>query len=406
MKLGLRFGVSLFVPMLVACSGPNQDQSDAGAGRDGGAGSAGDSGAKHDANDFHIANHVKYPQVPYQGGPLLTHPQIVTITYANDSHRDEIESFGEFVVNSSWLARVGAQYGMMQGAQIATIRLQESAPATITDSDVQAFFAAKFEDGSLPVAATDSNYLYMLYLPGGTTATEGTSTSCKTFFGYHAEATAGSVHYPYAVIVGCGDDAFSRIPCDHSIPGDCELHLIEYAASHELLEASENPFPKTSPGFTFVDPTDPWRYFGKETADLCSGRTVQENGYTLTKNWSNAAAANDMDPCIPNESVFNYGLSPELLTVQSVAVKETVSFVAEGWTTAPLDDFYVVPQLVVGEFVPDIEATGDASNNLKKVLVTVTVPETTPSGSRALIDLVAAYSQNDYRDWPVMVVVK
>ena len=60
---------------------------------------------------FPTAPHTAYPQLPNHGGPTLPHPQLVTITFANDARASTLESFAQWIVGSRWLAAVGSEYG-------------------------------------------------------------------------------------------------------------------------------------------------------------------------------------------------------------------------------------------------------------------------------------------------------
>ena len=86
------------------------------ASRDGAATTDASTDASTDTSDdaFQSAAHAPFPQVPNQGGALLRHPRVVTITYADDPHRVDIDSFARWVTTSQWLITVGAEYGIYQ----------------------------------------------------------------------------------------------------------------------------------------------------------------------------------------------------------------------------------------------------------------------------------------------------
>ena len=56
------------------------------------------------------APHEPFPQVPNQGGPRLVNPALITVTFKGDTRHTEFESYATWLVASSWLTTVGAEY--------------------------------------------------------------------------------------------------------------------------------------------------------------------------------------------------------------------------------------------------------------------------------------------------------
>src|SRR5207302_9488968 len=115
--------------LLAACSGESAgDAPDAGP----------DSGVAPlpDAGPFDTAAHVPFPQMPSHGGTTLPKLQLVTVTFQGYPYRSFVESFGDFVVNSQWLAAVTQDYGPLTATHLAKYALHP--PPNPPDSDFAA----------------------------------------------------------------------------------------------------------------------------------------------------------------------------------------------------------------------------------------------------------------------------
>src|SRR3954463_7867808 len=66
--------------------------------------SASSSSSSSSSSGFTPGAHTEPPLVPPQGGPVIASPKLITITFANDPNRALAETFGDWVVTSSWLA--------------------------------------------------------------------------------------------------------------------------------------------------------------------------------------------------------------------------------------------------------------------------------------------------------------
>jgi hypothetical protein len=84
--------------------------------------------------------------------------------------------------------------------------------------------------------------------------------------------------------------------------------MVTMAASHELVEASSDPYPDSKPAFSDLDDQNTgWGVLmGSENADMCAGIerssvTLPDLPFVVTRVWSNSAAAAASDPCLPAE---------------------------------------------------------------------------------------------------------
>src|SRR5204862_6986497 len=123
-------------------------------------------------------------------------------------------------------------YPIGHGQHIGTTVLTQPTPGkNLTDSQIQQVLKKQIAQGS-PFPASNPNRLYFLYLPPGTTVSQGGERSCSAFCGYH-EAIDHSIFYavmPYPDCPGC-------------VGGLTPLDALTSTSSHELCEAITDPIP-------------------------------------------------------------------------------------------------------------------------------------------------------------------
>lgn len=394
---------------------------DARPSRDGG--EPGKDAASQEAGDadagFVEAPHAALPQVPSNGGPVVAAPKLVTITFAGYGEDATMKSFADWIAGSSWLTQVGHDYGVGSAVHAAHVVLQMTAPTTPSDLDTQALIEQKIGDGTLPSAfdvdggvdggtgvdagaGAAGGYVYVLFYPQGTTAGSflGGPDTCadlgggQYIGGYHWETQSGAYHVPYAVVPTCSDAS--------GVEGAADL---EASASHEIIEASTDPFPYTDTGYALTDPNNPWTYTDGEVADLCEGQTVQQGGFTVQRIWSNSAAAAGTAPCIPAPAEGFYDVSPAPNTTQTVAAGSSVTFTLTGFSTAPLPPWSLQALAGPGTFVPTLELSASTIGNGQTATLKVTVPTTAAAQGYAAVFVSSSRSPADFNYWPVAISV-
>lgn len=349
-----------------------------------------------DSGGFTIGAHPPLTQVPYLGGPILQHPELILISYADDPNVATLEADARWLVGSSWLTAVGSEYGVSSGSVMATVRSSSRAPTRISDTQIQAMLTAGLRDQTIPSPPNGdfSNALYVIYYPSSTQVLldEGgrTSVSCQDFGGYHFEATGPSGPFSYAVIPNCPG----------FFPGLSDVESEELAFSHEVIEAATDALPYSRPGYT-VDPAgdSPLLLVGGEVTDLCaqSTRVYREGNYVASLSYSNAAAAlGDRDPCIPGDPPPPYYLAmtdPEHLQV--VRAGSSIQLQVDAWSNVPMPD-WSVQALPQGTFNVGVSLSASRMNNGRHATLTLSVPAGTQPGNYAVIYLVSAVSQSDF----------
>lgn len=104
-----------------------------------------------------------------------------------------------------------------------------TAPSTISDSQIQTYLASLFNNASAGVPAS-SSIVYGVYFPAGTTVTLGNSSSCSNFCGYHSNFTYNGLDIKYAAFPypNCSGCKLSSLTV-----GD----MLTIVSSHEIREA-------------------------------------------------------------------------------------------------------------------------------------------------------------------------
>ncbi len=268
-------------------------QSDAGT-EDGGVVDAGPYGAP---SSTYPAFTPWMGQLSKNGGPILSAPVIVTITWDGDTGRTTFESFGDQLGASSyWSAAVG-EYGVGAATSGTTnhVHVTTTPPAQWGDSDVRTFITQNL-GGLLP--APTSQTVYVFYISGSTTFIFGNQNACNSIGGYHESfASTSNGVISYAVLPRCASDAKTT----------------QYA-SHEIGEAATDPQPSNAIGIMGFD--DPylafheWQRGNDENGDACeffadSFYTEQSPfNFSVQRLWSNKQGAVGHSPCQPYTATY------------------------------------------------------------------------------------------------------
>jgi hypothetical protein len=243
------------------------------------------------------------PQVVSLGGPVMSAPQAVAITFPDDALVDDIEKFVQTLGATDYWSQVGSEYGVGPLVGLPPIRLTETAPAAITDTDIQAWLRAKLDGTHPEFPAPSPGTVYAIFYPASTVIDDGGGKSCQTFGGYHNSTYLGSTPVMYAVLPRCQDP---HLPL---------LDTLTVATSHELIEAGTDPQPIDDPAYLQVD--DNHAIYsrlnggGGEVGDMCA-MTATANfrpdgfAYMVQRTWSNLAAASGQDPCVPAATDLPY----------------------------------------------------------------------------------------------------
>jgi hypothetical protein len=257
------------------------------------------------------APHASLPQVVTANGPVLKAPKIVATGFSGDPNLPTLRGFVEsLAAGAAYWSEATSQYGVGPIASGTLTTLDEKAPSTIDDSQIQSWLAAQFgggaDAGALP--PPDLETMYVILYPAATTVTSASGTNCRDFDGYHSEFSYGGGRVTYAVVTAC------------PIPGLTEQDSITAIASHELAEAATDPLPGDRPAWVGTTPIGvAWQFLGPggEIGDMCeqftdSFYTPSGFPYAVQRVWSNRDALASHDPCQPDGKSPYFNTAPAL----------------------------------------------------------------------------------------------
>jgi hypothetical protein len=267
-------------------------------------------------------------QLTNNGGPVLSAPIVVTITWDVDTGRSTFEGFGDGLGSSSyWSAAVG-EYGVGPATSGTTnhVHLSSTPPAQWSDSDVRSFIQAN-AGATLPAATSQT--IYVFYIAPGTTFLWGGQDACNSIGGYHDDVAVGSTRVAYAVLPNCASDSKTT----------------RYA-SHEIGEAATDPLPSTQPAYYgFDDPYiafDFWQRGNDENGDACEFfadsmyTEAQPFQYQVQRLWSNKMGPLGHSPCQPYTAPY-FNMAPldmQDVTIDLSQVGGPASFQTKGYECA------------------------------------------------------------------------
>jgi hypothetical protein len=373
-------------------------------GADPGARADGGTGAQSSVKGATYTMVSSLPVVPNAGGPILASPKLVTVTFPNFAYESQVEAFGAIVVGSSWIAAVGADYGVGPGTHMHVTLTSDTPPATAADADIQALLRSRLHDGTLPggVRGSERGYVYMVFYPPSTQL--GTSTCVSDLTGsyrnqdWHLAEDDRNGRFAYVAMGTCVHQSI--------------VHL-GLQASHELIEAATDPYPETAPAW-HLPSSSPWQAFGGEIGDLCemgAQNTVREDGISLQRIWSNSAASAGKVPCVPEPSNQPYVVvlgAPDV--VHSIKPGGSVDVRVVGWSSEPIPTWGVSVRQGSSTTVT-VQPRAFSTTADAKTALTLSVPSSTPSGTRAAIVLLSSSPDDADRvgavsGWPVVLDVQ
>jgi len=174
-------------------------------------GSSGSSGGTTGGVDAGIdagfveAAHPLLPQIPYNGGSILSDVAVVTITWEGDDISAQLEQFDDWVVTSAdYFGLVLPQYGIDGGSILSSVSLAALDSGVLDDSQVAGILVTAIDAGILPEPSSQT--LYVLYPPDGVTVTAG-GQGCVDFQAYHSSTPTPLGTLVYAMIPRCSQAA-------------------------------------------------------------------------------------------------------------------------------------------------------------------------------------------------------
>jgi hypothetical protein len=340
------------------------------------------------------------PLVNDLGGPILASPRFIPITYDSDPSRGDIEAFVSSFGGSNYFVSSVSEYGAGAGTMGTPVHLSEAAPTTIDGTGIEQWLTGKLDGTHPEFAAPDANTVYILFYPATTTITVQGFVACQILGGYHSDLTLpNKTKIAYAVLPHCDTLGLPQLQGVDAVTG---------AASHELIEATTDPYPNLAPAYQTVDGDHAaWVlvFGGGEVGDMCAQDPQAfvkppNYPYTLQRSWSNAQAAAGHDPCVPalqNEVYFNSTPvldDPVSLTLMGqttatkgvhIGVGQTKTIDVDLWSDAALHQQWAVAALDLssgagGPAELQLKLDAPGGSNGQKVHLAITVLRADPLG--------------------------
>jgi hypothetical protein len=355
-----------------------------------------DAGVPDAGMSFLPASHSAWPQLVNDAGTVIASPRLVTIAASNDPLAPDFFSFADSIVNSPWLAQVGAEYGV--GAAVsgghflgAPLPGPDGGSTSMTLTQYQDYLQSVISSGA---PAPNGETIYLLVVP----AVDPHYFVC-TFSSFPASNPHG--------------DMLLVIPRGKPLSGETLLDEMTVSTTRCLINELTDPTPPLGPAWT-LPPTsppwagEPWAVFldsSTRAGDLCLDTRIEEPGsggsYAFARAWSNAVATQGGDPCVPSSGQAYYSVTfPQQWVAVSAGQSTSIPFT--GWSTAPVADWslHVAPEKFIGGFSSLTELaissplgeapTGNCApsmNNGVTASLQFTVPENVSSGDFAVLDV-------------------
>ncbi len=310
-----------------------------------------------DASGYACAKHAPTPEIKYWGGPILTAPEIVTITYASmdPATRKAVEDFSDTCTQTAWWDTTMKGYCDSKGNCIGhgkagkhVVLAEPDAQQTYTDSQdpthersIVKFIQDHIDSGDFP--APNDQTLYSIFFPPSVTISLDGTVGCQGFGGYHfaGEVTpkggGTKVLAAYAIMPTCNTTG---------TPDKVAASFIG-VASHEYIEAatdakSVGPDIRNADwGYYMEDPAWGIIWSGQEVGDLCGRAPSTKIGTTsVTRGWLRTSPECS-DPCGPADPADDwFGTAPEKQVIE-LSVGESADIELTGFAEKPTPDWAV-----------------------------------------------------------------
>lgn len=381
--------------------------------------------------------HPALPQlVNGMKGPVLVAPKVHYVFYPQYANEAALQDFAKAVSGSSYWNETTSEYGIGALAYAGTTDLTETPPMTIGQVDLQTWVGNEIKAGAFGMP--DPQAIYTIVYPKETLITQpnpvssifGEIKSCTNFGGYHQNVTVDGVDYAYAVVATCGS-----------------LGSVTETISHEWVEAATDPLVTAGSTFTltggpksaFFGPDQDhliWSLLsGGEAGDLCNAVgpnvvfTPPDIKQPVQRTWSNKAAAQSHDPCVPSSGEVFFDSAPVLTETVSFDSTITGKVVSKGVTigrdesktidvvlfadgdtggpwTLTVDDVLATNYKQYGiqptlAFSWDRDPPSGQNGDVLHLTITVTGPSLV---SRAHAFMIGSWKNNRHTYWPGLVV--
>ena len=351
------------------------------------------------SDDWEPAPHAPMPTIPRVGDGLLSPVRIVTITMPGETLAENLARFGDHLARGAWWSSFAAEYALAPpaGHVAVTGPAPWSFPEGMHRDEVQAYIAMVID--AHPELAPDGRTVYLLYLPDSVILAP-------------TQSIAHGHHFPLAGSHGALGDAGAVI--ERNPAAVSELDALTAIASHEIAEAATDRGGgwglDTGDGWILaLDGRRPWDASvwvenevsdKAESADLCGGTRVRIDGFAYQRIFSNRAALDAGDPCVPALDLPYFNATTPA-SWYAAAAGSTITIPLIGWSTEATSDWEVtvLPRAqrpVPADFAAQVigartTAIGDQTypllQNGESVEIEVHLPAGVASGWWGIVDI-------------------
>jgi hypothetical protein len=265
------------------------------------------------------------------GGPVLTAPRVQPIYLPGFAYQTDIDGFLQLLPSSQYWPSVVSEYGVGTLTVLPSHTSSVAAGDNITVPAIATLLNQIMSTDQAALGAPRQDTIYALFFPATTTITDpDTNTAlCDSgaASGFHVEWTVGRTNVVAVVIPSCS--SFFGYP---DLTGAA---VLTPTLSHELVEASTDPFSTSQPAFADTDEQHAlWSVAmnGGEVADLCENDVpnliapTDLNSFPVQRIWSNAAVHAGTGPCVPVPPGEVYFSVVGQLPSQALVTRNNVTF--------------------------------------------------------------------------------
>jgi hypothetical protein len=282
--------------------------------------------------------HASLPQAVSHGGPVLSSPRVVPIFFTGDPFQSDVERFLSALSRSSYWRATTNEYGVGKLSIASSIVVDAATlPPTSNFTDMSPWLEAHLDSADPAWPAPSDRDLYVVFYPEAIVATAASSPSC----------TGSTYHFEGLTSAGTpsGADAGRGAPFAYAVVSECPdaaggtLDDITWNLSYELIEGSTDPLVLTDRAFRWVEAGQlAWSMFTDtgvgfhgtaEVTHLCgleagpSAVSMRLDGeFLVPRSWSNAAAIEQQDPCVPATTDSYFGAAPDLTQTVSMQLSD------------------------------------------------------------------------------------
>jgi hypothetical protein len=254
-----------------------------------------------------------------------------------DPMQASFESFGDQLGDTQYWKALSSEYGVTGAISGPTnhVHIATAPPMQMSDMDLDSFVATNAGSTTSGWPAPTAQTIYVVYMNPSTQLMLNGSEACAAHIGgYHTSTSVNGQDVAYAIVPRCPT-------MTHTADEEATM-----SASHEIAEATTDPFPQASgkmPGLVGYDDQhlayEFFQQFNSENGDACEFfkdsfyQEAMPFNFWVQRTWSNAASLAGHSPCAPAPTIAYYNttlLQPESIAVDLSRFGDSATFMTKG----------------------------------------------------------------------------